>query len=71
MTVPDWMAFRKGLLIPNVEVVMRMLRDNIGLALSTESACQCRRHRFKPWVGKIPWRREWQPTSVFLPEEFN
>ena len=25
MTVPDWMAFRKGLLITNVEVVMRML----------------------------------------------
>ena len=22
---------------------------------------------FDPWVGKIPWRREWQPTPVFLP----
>ena len=22
---------------------------------------------FDPWVRKIPWRREWQPTSVFLP----
>ena len=22
-----------------------------------------------PWIGKIPWRREWQPTSVFLPEK--
>ena len=21
---------------------------------------------FNPWVGKIPWRREWQPTPVFL-----
>ena len=28
-------------------------------------------HRFDPWVGKIPWRREWLPTSVFLPEEFH
>ena len=31
---------------------------------------QCRRHRrlgFDPWVGKIPWRRKWQPTLVFLP----
>ena len=26
-----------------------------------------RRSRFDPWVGKIPWRREWQPTPVFLP----
>ena len=25
------------------------------------------RHRFSRWMGKIPWRREWQPTLVFLP----
>ena len=25
---------------------------------------------FDPWVGKIHWRREWQPTPVFLPGEF-
>ena len=24
---------------------------------------------FYPWVGKIPWRREWQPAPVFLPGE--
>ena len=24
---------------------------------------------FDPWVGKIPWRRAWQPTSVFMPGE--
>jgi len=34
-----------------------------------ESACQYRRHRFDPWVGKIPWRRKLQPTPVFLPGE--
>ena len=28
---------------------------------------QCRRPRFDPWVGKIPWRRKWEPTPVFLP----
>ena len=27
--------------------------------------------RFDPWVGKILWRREWQPTLVFLPGEFH
>ena len=32
-----------------------------------EVACQCRRLAFNPWVGKIPWRRAWQPTPVFLP----
>ena len=24
---------------------------------------------FDPWIGKVPWRRAWQPTPVFLPEE--
>ena len=24
---------------------------------------------FYPWVGKIPWRRAWQPTPVFFPGE--
>ena len=35
-----------------------------------EAACQCRRHerhQFGRWVGKIPWRRKWQTTPVFLP----
>ena len=28
---------------------------------------RCRRHRFNPWVRKIPWRRRWQPPAVNLP----
>ena len=34
-----------------------------------ESTCQCRRHGFDPWVRKIPWRRKWQLTPVFLPRK--
>ena len=37
-----------------------------------EPACQCRkykRHELDPWVGKIPWRRAWQPIPLFVPEE--
>ena len=37
-----------------------------------ESTCQCwrlRRFEFDPWVRKIPWRRKWQPTPVFLSEK--
>ena len=26
---------------------------------------------FNPWVRKIPWRRKWQPTPVFLPGKFH
>ena len=28
---------------------------------------QCRGPKFKPWVGKTPWRRKWHPTPVLLP----
>ena len=42
------------------EAISRWLRGK-------ESACQCRRHRFNPWVQKIPWRRKWHPTPIFLP----
>ena len=37
-----------------------------------EPACQCKRRKrpgFNPWVGKIRWRRKWQPTPVYLPGE--
>ena len=30
---------------------------------------ETKRHRFDPWVEKIPWRRKRQPTPVFLPKE--
>ena len=34
-----------------------------------EYACRWRRHGFSPWIRKIPWRRKWQLTSVFLPRK--
>ena len=43
-----------------------------GGTSGNEPTCQCRRRKrrgFSPWVGKIPWRRAWQPTPVFLPGE--
>ena len=36
-------------------------------ASNKESACQCRRRGFNPWIKKIPWRKKWQPIPVFLP----
>ena len=35
---------------------------------SRELDCQ---YRISPWVGKIPWRRKWQPTPVFLSGKFH
>ena len=48
------------------------LRGFAGGASGKELACQCRRHKrwgFNLWVGKILWRRSWQPSLVFLPGE--
>ena len=38
-----------------------------GWLSGKEFSCQCRRCRFSPWIGKILWRRKWQPTPVSLP----
>ena len=46
--------------------------DFPGAASGKETTCQCKRYkkrRFDPWVGKLPWRRAWQRTPVFLPGE--
>ena len=44
-----------------------------GGANGKELVCQRRRHKrlgFDPWVGKMPCRRAWKPTLVFLPGKF-
>ena len=55
---------------------LRLHTSNAGgvgliLAQTVKNGLQYRRHRFNLWVGKIPWRREWQPTPVFLPGKFH
>jgi len=56
----------------NVTEQLTYIRSRLGFPGGTrgkESACKCRRCKrggFDPWVGKIPWRRKWQPTPVFL-----
>ena len=49
--------------IPGSKVILGLPRWLSG----KESACQSKRQRFDPWVGKISWRREWQPTPVVFP----
>ena len=47
-------------------------RGNIVGLSGEELSCQCRRYKrwgFSPWIGKLLWRRKWQPTLVFLPEK--
>ena len=51
-----------------ITIFIKVHNDDLLWWLSgKESAWQCRRYRrlwFSPWVGKIPWRRKWQPTPV-------
>ena len=52
--------------IPRIEVASQVAQ------LVKNLSAQCRRHkrcRLDPWVRKIPWRRKWQPTPVFLPRK--
>ena len=57
----------------NQILIFHLLVDTVGLprwASGKKHTCQCRRHKrcgFDPWIRKIPWRRAWQPTPVFLP----
>ena len=44
---------------------------NVNGSSGKESACQCKRCGFNPWVGKIPWSRKWQPTLVFMEFSIN
>ena len=59
---------REKLNLPYVD----RITDFPGGTSGKEPSCKCRRYKrcgFNPWVGKIPWRRAWQPTPVFLPGE--
>ena len=71
---PSWSPFFHLYLVPYMWIQRRQdyRRGFPGGTSGKELTCQCRRHkrcRFDPWVGKIPWKRAWQPTSVFLPGE--
>ena len=62
-----------GLCTLNIPLLFRVPFREIWLPRwfsGKEFVCQCRRYRrgrFDPWVRKIPWRRKWQTTPVFLP----
>ena len=63
-----WMLINVSLSLPSLETY------TIGGASGKGSAYQCRRWKrqgFSPWIRKIPWRRKWHPTPVFLPGKFH
>ena len=52
--------------------LMYFISSSLGGTSGKEPTWQCRRQKrrgFDPWVGKIPWRRAWQPSPVRLSGE--
>ena len=61
-------------LLRNLRWVLSGLNLNLGSCRwlsGKEYPCWCRRCGFSPWIGRIPWRRKWRPTPVFLPRKFH
>ena len=52
----------------HLEGILKIVNTDRGFP-GKEPACQCRRRGFDSWLRKVPWRRKWQPTPVFLPGE--
>ena len=66
----DWWATVHGVTTERLTLHDILLMGFPGGTSGKESTCQCRRHKrceFNLWVRRIPWRRAWQPTPVFLP----
>ena len=69
----DWMmaARREGLQVGEPGCFSLCYGWCWGFPGGSDGVClQCGRPGFDPWVGKIPWRRKWQPTPVLLPRKF-
>ena len=53
-------------------LILNLIEINLPGASDGKSVClQCKRPRFYPWIGKIPWKRKSQPTPVLLPGKFH
>ena len=57
-TIVSWLVNRK--------ITELYISPRNTLVAQRVKSLQCGRTRFDPWVGKIPWRRKWQPTALFL-----
>ena len=75
-SVTPWLSLIPDPIDTGCELISLGLHSICKMKLSTwwlrqhRIHLQHRRPMFNPWVGKIPWRREWWPTPVFLPGKF-
>ena len=66
---PESSDFLETPQIPDFYGYLLIFKGFPGGSEDKASACNAGDLGFNPWVGKIPWRRKWQPTPVFLPGE--
>ena len=59
--------FTQGISTSSIMLLHGASQETLGVRNPPTSARGIRRYGFKPWAGKIPWRRAWQPTAVSLP----
>ena len=65
--LPKKYLFKQLPFLPTSMLFAHLYTSPQASLVAKESACQCRKHEFDPWIGKIPWKRKWQPIPVFLP----
>ena len=51
----------------SLELPEKVNMNNQALAITPYRHLMKKQSKFDPWISKIPWRRKWQPTPVFLP----
>ena len=66
-----WEAFWCHVGVSCSEANKDEVNTQLWASLVAQVVKQCGRPGFDSWVGKIPWRRKWQPTPVFLPGKFH
>ena len=66
-----WSGHKGGALMSGISAHIEPGASQVALMVKNPSANagDVRDVEFNPWIGKIPWRRTGQPTTVFLPEE--
>ena len=73
LTAPIWQSSWREAAVPGASLAQTYLAFRLPLqeGAGSRSLGNEGRPGFDPWVGKIPWRRERQPTPVFWPGEFH
>ena len=72
-SVPAWVRDHVGSDLAAKWGVGRVNKQKAQIMIRSIKEAQTVKIRsgFDPWVGKVPWRRKWQPTPIFLPREFH